>query len=483
LSIPSLHRVTMPQYQHFIPQFILRKYSNYVEPERQQTGQNRKAYEKAVTRAKKKAKVNIISLEHGFEEMKLEVRNTSRVCGLNDMYGTEIERKFGLLEASASKIIRAIENDFASGKKTTRLSRPDKDTLRRFLFIMLYRRGKFYDRFEKGIEDYDSDDKAELSVYMHKKKFATPREVWLNNFEVFLDVPLGHDSKRWEAELLANAYPADAEWFIHHMNNFFLCFCRPKDPREEFLLTQNAYGVFEGPNSYTSWTDWHNFSPINPKLLIILRNNYIQTVGPDPALGQINTLFEDIVALNCSFHPDPAMARSMLSELPVARPRTSYQNIRCRSDGETRREILQRAWSNVDYFDFPFFSLSSKHVQMINSIFLENASSTQAIAFGKHEALCRALESFLQLDTPGFKIVRDIHEEEYQSGGYNRGDARRLGGWANDYHEEYLLGLERIAAELGSKTKAKHNSAKPNPLETARLFPPKFAERYTKLGQ
>jgi hypothetical protein len=462
---------------------ILRKYSDYIEPERQQTGQHKKAYEKAVTKAKKKAKVNIISLKHGFEEMKLEVRKTSRVCGLNNMYGTKIEHKFELLEASASKIIRAIENDFASGKKTTRLSRPDKDTLRRFLFIMLYRSRKFHDRFEKEIEDYNADDKAELLAYMRKKNFATPRVVWLDNFEVFLEIPLGHDSERWEAELLVNAYPADAKWFIHHMNNFFLCFCRPQDPREEFLLTQNAYGVFEGPNSYTAWADWHNFSPINPKLLIVLRNNWIQPVGPDPIFGQINDLFEHIVAVHCSIHPDPAMARSVLSELPVARPQTSYPSIRFRSDGETMREMRQRAWSNVDYFDFPFFLLSSKHVQIINSIFLENASSTQAIAFGNHKALCRALESFLQLHTPGFKIVHDIHEEEYQNGVDNRGDTRRFDGRADDYHEEYLLGLERISAALGSKIKAKYNPARPTPLQTVGLFPPKFAERYTKLGQ
>jgi hypothetical protein len=133
----------MRKSQHFIPQFILRKYSDYKEPRREDFALS-KEYQKAKEKAKKKAKVNVLSLENGLDDMKLDVRKTGVVCGLKYMYSTEIEDKLGLLENKASEIIRRIELDFAGGSRTIRLSRSDKDTLRRFLFIMLYRGRKFH---------------------------------------------------------------------------------------------------------------------------------------------------------------------------------------------------------------------------------------------------------------------------------------------------------------------------------------------------
>ena len=96
----------MPQYQHFIPQFILRKHSDYKEPRREDFAPGlSKEYQKAKEKEKKNAKVNVLSLENGLDNMKLEVRKTKGVCGLKDMYGTEIEKKLDVLENKASNII------------------------------------------------------------------------------------------------------------------------------------------------------------------------------------------------------------------------------------------------------------------------------------------------------------------------------------------------------------------------------------------
>ncbi len=59
---------------------------------------------------------------------------------------------------------------------------------------MLYRSRKFLERFDKTSENYDADDKIKLLEYMGKKGFATPREVWLDNFRTFLGVPLGYEN-------------------------------------------------------------------------------------------------------------------------------------------------------------------------------------------------------------------------------------------------------------------------------------------------
>jgi hypothetical protein len=49
------------------------------------------------------------------------------------------------------------------------------------------------------------------------------------------------------------------------------------DVSDEFILTENAYGVFEGPNSYQGWTDWHVFAPTNPRLLVVMRQNILES--------------------------------------------------------------------------------------------------------------------------------------------------------------------------------------------------------------
>ena len=462
----------MPQYQHFIPQFILRKHSDYKEPRREDFAPGlSKEYQKAKEKAKKNANVNVLSLENGLDNMKLEVRKTKGVCGLKDMYGTEIEKKLDVLENKASTIIRGIELDFASSSKMTCLSRSDKDTLRRFLFIMLYRSRKFHVRFKMTTDDYFANDKSALMDYMHERGFATPRDVWLDNLQVFLDVKLGHDCERWEAELLARAYPADAEWFIHHMNNFYLCFCTPEDCRDEFILTQNVYGIFEGPNSYESWTDWHNFSPISPKLLIVLRNIYLQPSRSDPRFDRFNNYFEKIVEVSCSMYPDPAAARSLLADIPVERPRPSYSTVRLARN--VKAPILKGQTSANDTFDFRLFTLSSKHVQLINAIFLENAPGNLTIVFGERTALRRGLEFYLELERPGFKTAGIINTSDFHEG---PGDGFQV---YND-RQTYLTGLEKVVRSLGSGVRTKYNE--PITAIVVAPFSPKFEQRYRKLG-
>lgn len=73
----------MPQYQHFIPQFSLSKYNAYQEPKPEQfTGpDHRRALQKAITKANNRAKVNIINLDQGTEDMKFKKQKICEICG------------------------------------------------------------------------------------------------------------------------------------------------------------------------------------------------------------------------------------------------------------------------------------------------------------------------------------------------------------------------------------------------------------------
>lgn len=275
------------------------------------------------------------------------------------MYDEEIEAALGKkLEQPVSKIIESIEKDFIDGKTATVVARPQKDLLRKFIFIMAYRNRKFYQRFGGEEDDYDSNDRAELLAYMHEKGFSKPKDVWLNNIRAFIDVDLQKEDECWKGWLMDRAYPSDAGWFWKNMTNSYLCFCTPKDIDEEFVLTQNAYGIFEGPCDHRSWTDWHTFAPVNHRLVIISRSQYLGGIPniPSRLAKAFAEVQRNVVKAVTSLYEDSAEAHSWLADLPVSRPIPSYMTLRSSPDND----LLSHKLAPEDTFTFRFFALPSR---------------------------------------------------------------------------------------------------------------------------
>lgn len=162
------------------------------------------------------------------------------------------------------------------------MSRDQRDVLRKFLFIMKYRGLGFHRRFHGNKSGkYIEDDADQLQKYMQENGFHNPVDVWLKSIKTILDLKIDLLGN-WKKELVANIYPMDALWFITHMEWYYLAFCTPCDMNDEFLLTENCYNVHEGPNStvlnlesgehkVTSWSSYHEFAPITPRLILVLR--------------------------------------------------------------------------------------------------------------------------------------------------------------------------------------------------------------------
>jgi hypothetical protein len=140
-----------------------------------------------------------------------------------------------------------------------------------------------------------------------------------------------------EKELLGNIYPDDALWFIMHVEWYFLAFCTPCDPVDEFILTENCYNVHEGPNSTVrnpetgeheviSWTSYHEFSPITPKLMLILRSVLLPNADED-ANENIKVWRRKMYEYSRSSHVNSSTARSKLEDLPLKKARNSYSEI------------------------------------------------------------------------------------------------------------------------------------------------------------
>lgn len=183
------------QKHHFIPRFILRNFAPADQPPaRPAASANRKSRGGDFL-------VNKIDLESS----SLTQRPASTEFALVDMYrdpGFEespchLEKKLARLEGEASEIInRAAKKFMPTPHAILSLKRREVDTLRKFLFLMKYRNGGMFERYNHDdVEDYDSDDRPRMLRYMAAKGFKTPRDVWFNNLRHMLDLEMDPQRK------------------------------------------------------------------------------------------------------------------------------------------------------------------------------------------------------------------------------------------------------------------------------------------------
>lgn len=389
------------QYHHFVPRLLLKNFADFKNPGNIVPKTSRKAK----SRPPKPQKLTVLDLESG----DIRQGDVSDTFGIVDMYRDfnevdrdqyKLEKQLSKLEGDAGEILARVKKTYDSGKEEIQLERKHRDLLRRFLFIMMYRNSSFIQRFEKSKNDYDCNDRADMLAYMDTKGFQTPRDVWFANIRAFLEVDLSQDLGDMSREITERAYPPDAQWFFAHIQAFFLTFCTPKMTSDEFIMTQNAYSIFEGPHyadDESVWTDYHRFAPVSPKIMIVLRSNLLPHSGVEGGEAERRRMLEQIKAM----HPNPQTAGSCLEDLPVAKAGNNYSRV---VDG-IRVPLPTKMSKDKHVFKFPFFSLNHEHVQKINTICLENASGTKAIVYKSRENLRTAIEKYLTDKTQGFKYV------------------------------------------------------------------------------
>ena len=440
------------QYHHFIPRFLLRNFADFKYPG--------KIVPKTSTKTKKRAprpeKLTVLDLRSGvFRE-----GDVGSTFGIVDLYREfekadgdqqKLEKELSVLERTTGEILARVKKSYDAGKKEFQLLRKEKDTLRRFLFIMMYRNSSFAERFKKSREDYDSDDREHMLAYMDERGFQTPRDVWFANIRAFLEVELDQDWLAGMADLSQRAYPMDARWFFTHVQAFFIAFCTPKETGDEFLLTQNVYGVYEGPHSPGAWTDYHRFAPLSPKIMIVLRSLILPCVGVEDEQGTSQMLLE----LTKTMHLDPKNAGSWLQDIPITRARNNYSKV---VNGKV--EPLPTKMSRDKHvFYFPFFPLDGEYVQKINMICLENAYDTLAIVYKSAESLRTALESYLTYKRPGFKVIYHSRPRYLESlRKVLHDDVLFAHAQKGDKLLPYLQLLQKIATQLGSTVELEYNS-------------------------
>ena len=398
-----------PEYQHFVPQFLLRNFAHPYSPPKNGTQRQKRSKKKGARIYSGDPVVNNVNLT--VDPLSLEETPVKRVLGIDDMYQDTnqptpqqqryIESLFGRLESEASPIFRRIVKASEGGDQGLWLTRQERDRIRKFLFLLKYRGSTFHQRYYRmQPSDYDYNDQEQLRDYMREKGFERPVDVWFHNIKAFAELEMDVGNK-WITELLLKVYPADAMWFISHVQQMYMAICTPEDDSDQFVLTDNSYNVFEGVDTYvrdpetgkprgSSWVNFHEFAPVSPKLMIVLRSFLIPV--PEEDANAATKAERDLwrkMAVDDVFAPG---TKSSLADLPITKARNNYSEVINGQVRSTRSDTTKR---KDDRFCFSFFRLGTDHVNRINGFLLDNARNCTRILFQSRDSFKKTLEWYM----------------------------------------------------------------------------------------
>jgi hypothetical protein len=309
---------------------------------------------------------------------------------LNASYANHIEDKLGVLENKASQVVRRIKDAQKSGTATVDLTRIQLNDLRKFLFIMKYRNNKFWKKYSCTMNEYSEVDKVYVQAFMRLRGFTKPAEVWLHTLKVILDTPIDERGK-WQSAVCKNGFSHDAMWFVYHMTESYLSFCQPSHPDDEFIITENGFGINEGPTMYNygmdpqtglptaksgSYTEYHKLAPLSPKLLLVLRSN-------------------------CLRKGNEAMLRAMRARPEVPDSPSLFENLQLdpATPSYDMQELINLGMKDNHTFSFKIQKISTEYTDLFNTVMLEEARAS--ITWSSDIAMRKTLKAYLE--NPKFK--------------------------------------------------------------------------------
>ncbi|KAF0501270.1 hypothetical protein F8M41_020049 [Gigaspora margarita] len=262
------------EYHHYIPRFILRNFAidNY---ERIFTSKS-ELLNKQKKGLKSKRKGESLQTYDRAND-KLGTSLIARIYGDTNMYEDfnhndkmRVEKKLAVLEEKASKVIRDIIEP-SQIKSQIILLRKNLADLRKFLFIMNYRkpfrRNQFADR------RFDIVTGSMIESFMQEHNLQNSKELWLQNVREIIDT--SHEEIKDNTRI----FYVDRMDYRLRMIDCFVAIWQAGD-NDEFIMTSNAFGLYEGLTFGTPiqvggfggpiHRAFHWFYVISPKLAIVL---------------------------------------------------------------------------------------------------------------------------------------------------------------------------------------------------------------------
>lgn len=334
------------------------------------------------------------------ETREFEKRHWTECFGADNIYGRFFDnlttqtymregfRKFDALKRVDREIFNGLVDPIwqihqLQSSGSISLRRDDFYSLRKFLFLMTSLHGR--DRtMHLMAHDLSMDDaRIRRKRFIEAHNMEHPRDVWLGNAEQILSTP------HYEVYNNPAIFDLDREDYRANARERFLVFWEA-GPGDEFILTENGFGGFEGGQIGAK----KNIT-INMKA----REHEQHIYAKDFMWHQLYVLSPTLVAALCHgtlMHPELTRAqrkrwglrRSLLENLPHEVAPKYYKDM-ARQDasflkpGWTLPAEVERAFGTnimpekrkADELEFPVQRLSPKQVAMVNSVLLHNQQS------------------------------------------------------------------------------------------------------------
>jgi hypothetical protein len=386
------------------------------------------------------------------------------MCGLEDMYtdrkGTAqlprlLETKFSDLEGQASRVIRKIVKAHQLGKIYITLNRTERDLLRKFLFLLIYRGPGYYRRYNhETIEDYHYVDQPTLRKFMEKHNLQRPIDAWLHSLSGIIDLEM-YVGDEWEKQAHRAAYHGIAIDFVEHMTSYWIAICTPGSKDQEFILTDTGYIVYEGPTVHYQDREtgdgaaiaprFHYFAPIAPRLSILLRSRYLpeplEDANPDVKANR------ELMWWMMVESPFSQGTESMLEDMPVHKAFNNYLTV---VDG---RLTPKPGWNGQlgrnDEFCFIFFKIETHQIRIINGLLLDHAFHGSTIVFKRKPVFLDLLHWYLEEPCEVGKNLSGEHHDakkEYitQLAHFMKGEGREVTANMTSWPTQNNINLKRL---------------------------------------
>ncbi|PUU80015.1 hypothetical protein B9Z19DRAFT_769932 [Tuber borchii] len=372
----------------------------------------------------------------------LDFAKVGRSYGIPDMYkdvdnerAYHVEELLSKLESGAASIYHRIKNDHESGKCNFSVTRKDLNLLRKFLFVMRYRSHKFWSKYTGTIDTYEHNDRNKLVEFLKERSITDLRQVWLMGLEVIVRTEIDADGE-WLQTIGREIFEGDANMYVFHMRESYMAFCEPQSSGDEFILTNNGFGIFEGPVVFdpvnlksgsaprlgdSVYTEFHKLAPLSPRLILVLRSNYLRD---EPIWQKRRKISNEL---------EPRRNHdSLLQDLPIKPPKVHYWLLPKKS---------KLVHTLEDEFFFEIYKVKTKQVHMINTIMLEEAF--RSITWVSDESLVRSLRAFLE--NPRFMLGAFAGFPEFQPlMALRRQKQRLLSLWDKPYPTEGMRPIEEL---------------------------------------
>ncbi len=317
----------------------------------------------------------------------LNERSIGKIYGKKNLYRdasnlsnvNEVEEKLSLLEREAALIIANLHSELPRRKIT--LKRRDLDILRKFMFVMHYRNvGSTY--FDPNLVP---TLRQWLIRYQAEHQCKTHVDVWLRVMRYYLDTPhsqivddahaefkkYGHAEAFEQVRTGIDPAMEHPESLAYQLQaEMFFLGIWEADAKSEFVLTSNAFGLWEG---LTPTLDAiHRIFLVSPRVALVLRSNALPLFDAE------------------------APKKSSLLSIPQEKPTSRLVNGQIGINFSNINDIseVNRHRSPNDVFTFTISKLTLDQTDAFNAVILENTRSNGAITFVGRERMLRTLRVF-----------------------------------------------------------------------------------------